>query len=130
MTTAQEGGESSASRLGHTLPPGKVPVPIVQEAGWAENLVPDRPACSQSPYRLSYPPPTSWLYEKFLIRVSHKMFTSTPLFRASARITTPASARNPKERRTCRQLPTLYCKYCGLPKQQAAHINVTVSSNP
>jgi hypothetical protein len=49
--------------------PGKDPVPIVQEAGWspgsvwtgAENLAstengsPDRPACSQSLYRLSYP---------------------------------------------------------------------------
>ena len=48
--------------------PGKDPVPIVQEARWspgpvwtgAENLVPtgirspDRPACSESPYRLSY----------------------------------------------------------------------------
>ena len=50
-------------------PPGKDPVPIVQEAGWAlgpvwtgaENLAPtgirspDRPARSQSLYRLSYP---------------------------------------------------------------------------
>ena len=50
--------------------PGKDPVPIVQEAGWAtgavwtgaENLAvigirsPDRPARSQSMYRLSYPP--------------------------------------------------------------------------
>ena len=49
--------------------PGKDPVPIVQEAGWAprpvwtgaENLVPtgirspDRPARSQSLYRLRYP---------------------------------------------------------------------------
>ena len=49
--------------------PGKVPVPIVQEAGWApgpvwtgaENLAhtgirsSDRPARSQSLYRLSYP---------------------------------------------------------------------------
>ena len=49
--------------------PGKDPVPIIQDAGWApgpvwtgaENLVPtgirspDRPARSQSPYRLSYP---------------------------------------------------------------------------
>ena len=48
--------------------PGKDPVPIVQEAGWApgpvwtgtENLAatgirsPDRPACSHSLYRLSY----------------------------------------------------------------------------
>jgi len=53
--------------------PGKDPVPIVQEAGWApgpvwtgaENLAPtgirspDRPARSQSLYRLSYPAHTS-----------------------------------------------------------------------
>jgi len=53
--------------------PGKDPVPIVQEAGWApepvwtgvENLVPagfrspDRPAPSQSLYRLSYPAHTA-----------------------------------------------------------------------
>ena len=51
------------------LYPGKEPVPIVQEAGWApgpvwtgaENLAPtgirspDRPTLSQSLYRLSYP---------------------------------------------------------------------------
>jgi hypothetical protein len=66
---ALEGGEGSAYRPGHFLPPGKVPVPILQEAGWApgpvwkgaENLTPsgirssDRPARSQSLYRLSYP---------------------------------------------------------------------------
>ena len=34
MTTALEGGEGSASCSGHSLPPGKGPVPIVQEAGW------------------------------------------------------------------------------------------------
>ena len=47
--------------------PGKDPVPIVQEAGWAtgpfwtggksrpfRDLIPDRPARSQSLYRLSY----------------------------------------------------------------------------
>jgi len=64
-----EGGEGSASRPGCSLPPGKDPVPILQEAGWApgpvwtgaENLAPtgirslDRPARSQSLYRLSYP---------------------------------------------------------------------------
>ena len=69
MTTALEGGEGSASRPGLFLPPGKEPVPIVQEAGWApasvwtgaENLAPtgirspDRPARSQSLYRLRYP---------------------------------------------------------------------------
>jgi hypothetical protein len=35
-TSALDGGEWSASRPGHALPPGKgPPVPIVQEAGWA-----------------------------------------------------------------------------------------------
>ena len=67
MTTALEGGEGSASRPGRS-PPGKDPVPLVQEAGWApgpvwtgaENLgptgirSPDRPARSQSLYRLRY----------------------------------------------------------------------------
>jgi len=60
-------GVSVTPRLLFT--PGKDPVPIVQEAGWApgpvwtgaENLAPtrirspDRPACSQLLYRLSYP---------------------------------------------------------------------------
>ena len=48
FTTALEGSEGSASRPGHSLPPGKDPVPIVEEAGWApgpvwtdaENLAP------------------------------------------------------------------------------------------
>ena len=35
MTAALEGGEGSASRPGRSLPPGKDPVPIAQEAGWA-----------------------------------------------------------------------------------------------
>ena len=38
MTAALEGGEWSAARPGHTLPPGKDPVTIVQEAGWAPGL--------------------------------------------------------------------------------------------
>ena len=66
MTTALEGGEGSVSRPGH-FTPGKDPVPIVQEAGWAPGMVwrgaenlagipcPDRPARSQSLYRLCYP---------------------------------------------------------------------------
>ena len=50
--------------------PGKDPIPILQEAGWApgpvwtggrsrhhRDSIPDRPARSQSLYRLSYPPP-------------------------------------------------------------------------
>ena len=74
MTTAIEGGEGTVSGPGRSLPPGKtryisVLTPKVQEAGWApgpvwtgaENLAPtgirypDRPARSQSRYRLSYP---------------------------------------------------------------------------
>ena len=57
MTAALEG---SAARPGPTLPPGKTPVPILQEAGWAPgpvwkggksrphwDSIPDRPARSQ-----------------------------------------------------------------------------------
>ena len=68
MTTALEGGEGSESRPGRSLPE-KDSVPIVQEAGWtpgpvwtgAESLAPtgircsDRPAPSQSLYRIRYP---------------------------------------------------------------------------
>ena len=69
MTAALEGGEWSGARpgRGRTLPPGKKPVPILQEAGWAPGPIwtggksrphrdsnPDRPARSQSLYRLSY----------------------------------------------------------------------------
>jgi hypothetical protein len=40
MTSALDGGEWSASRPGHALPPEKgPPVPIVQEAGWAPEPV-------------------------------------------------------------------------------------------
>ena len=67
MTAALEGGVWSAARSGRTLPPGKDPVPIFQEAGWAlgpvwtggksrphRDSMPDRPARSRSLYRLSY----------------------------------------------------------------------------
>ena len=39
MTMALEGVEGSASRPGRSLPPGKDPVPIVQEAGWVPGPV-------------------------------------------------------------------------------------------
>jgi hypothetical protein len=40
LTSELDGGEWSASRPGRALPPGKEPaVPIVQEAGWAPELV-------------------------------------------------------------------------------------------
>ena len=62
-------GEGSASRPGRSYTPGKDTVPILHETEWAarpvwtgvENLAstgirsPDRPARSQSLYRLSYP---------------------------------------------------------------------------
>ena len=60
MTAALEGGEWSAARPDRNLPPGKEPVPILQEAGWIPGTVltggksrshrdsiPDRPARSQ-----------------------------------------------------------------------------------
>ena len=66
MTAALEGGEWSAARPGRTLL-HKDPVPILHEAGWApgpawkggksrphRDSIPDRPARSQSLYRLSY----------------------------------------------------------------------------
>jgi hypothetical protein len=59
LTSALEGGGWSAPRPGR-FTPGKDPVPIVQEAGWASGPVwtltptgirsPDRPARSQSLY--------------------------------------------------------------------------------
>ena len=65
LTSALDGGGWSTPRPGR-FTPGKDPVPIVWETGWAsgpgaENLAPTgirslgRPACSQSLYRLSYP---------------------------------------------------------------------------
>ena len=68
MTTALEGVRGQRHAPASLYPPGKDPVPIVQEAGWApgpvwtgaENFAPtgirspDRPARSQSLYRLSY----------------------------------------------------------------------------
>jgi hypothetical protein len=68
LTSAIDGGLWSTPRPDR-FTPGKDTVPIVQEAGWApgpvwtgaENLAPigirspDRPACSESLYRLRYP---------------------------------------------------------------------------
>jgi len=62
--------------------PGKDTVPILQEAGWApgpvwtdgkyrhhRDLIPDRPARSQSPYRLSYPAHTEVIYMNIFLLV-------------------------------------------------------------
>jgi len=66
MTATLEVGEWSASRNGRTLPTGKDPVPILQEAGWApgpvwkggksrphRDSIPDRPARSQKKRKYS-----------------------------------------------------------------------------
>ena len=69
MTTALEGGEGSASRLGRCLPPGQTRYPLYRSLGGpqgrsgqvrkisppTEFRSPDRPARSQSLYWLSYP---------------------------------------------------------------------------
>jgi hypothetical protein len=72
LTWALDGGEWSAARPGRALAQGKgLPVPIVQEAGWAPEPVwtqvrgkilcrcrgsnPDRPVRSQTLYWLRYP---------------------------------------------------------------------------
>jgi hypothetical protein len=69
QTSALEGGDGVSVTPRPLATPGKYPVPFVQKAGWApgpvwtgaENLAltgirsPDRPARSQSLYRLSYP---------------------------------------------------------------------------
>jgi len=68
MTAALEGSEWSAARRRPYFTPGKDPVPILQEVGWAlgpvwtgeksgshRDSISDRPAHSQSLYRLSYP---------------------------------------------------------------------------
>ena len=61
--------------------PGKDPVPILQEAGWAPGPVctrgksrpyrdsmPDNPACSQSLYWLSYPAHNIFMYSSSTVR--------------------------------------------------------------
>ena len=76
MTSALEGGEWSAAR------PGKDPVPILQEDGWApgpvwtrgksrphRDSIPDRPARSQSLYRLSYSAHNRYEYQDYFLGV-------------------------------------------------------------
>ena len=69
MTTALEGGEGSAARPGRSLPPGKTRYPLYERhcgpqgrSGQVRKILPptgirspDRPARSQSLYRLRYP---------------------------------------------------------------------------
>jgi hypothetical protein len=83
---ARRGGWS-APRPGR-FTPGKNPVPIVQEAGWAPGPVwtgaknrtpigirsPDRPARGQSLYRLSYPAPVIMIYIFNFFKSSSRAF--------------------------------------------------------
>jgi hypothetical protein len=92
-----EGGEGSASRPSHSLSPGKHSVPIVQEAGWAsglvctgaENLVLtrirslERPARSESLYRLRYPVETCVIGSVYLGTEVHKQAKECNLIRNS-----------------------------------------------
>jgi len=80
LTTALEGGWGVSVTPRSLFTPGKDPVPIVQEAGWAPGPVwngaeyfaltgirsPDRPARSQSLYRLSYPAHINGPYHRFI----------------------------------------------------------------
>ena len=83
LTSSLDGIGLSTPRPGR-LTPGKEPLPIIQDAGWAPGLVwtgaenlaltgvrsPDRPARSESLYRLNYPgSPSKWV--SFLILQSH-----------------------------------------------------------
>ena len=93
MTSALRRGGWSAPRPGH-FTPRKDPVPIAQEVGWApgtvwtgaENLSPteirspDRPARSESLYRLSYPGP--WFEGMYLRKLGFRgrIILSRPLF--------------------------------------------------
>ena len=89
-------GEWSAARPGRTLPPGKDPVPILQEAGWApgpvltggkscphRDSIPDRPAHSQSLYRLSYPAHNKEMYGakcKIILQLPQNIFMLPSIF--------------------------------------------------
>jgi len=84
MTMALEGGEGSASRPARSLPPGKTWYSLYRRLGGPQGRpgqvrkispstgirFPDRPACSQSLYRLRYPAHTTltvWYLIKYSI---------------------------------------------------------------
>ena len=84
MTTALEGGEGSESLPGRSLPPGKTRYPFYRRVGGPQDRSgqvrkispptgirsPDRPARSQSLYRLSYPAHSQCMYTS-LIRTNY-----------------------------------------------------------
>jgi len=94
MTAALEGGEWSAARPGRSLPPGKDPVPILREAGWAlgpvwtggksrphRDSIPARPARSELLYRLSYPTHIYiYIYIYIYIKTDFKISSPRPYY--------------------------------------------------
>ena len=87
-------GEGSASRPGRSLPPGKTRYPLYRSLGghhgrsgrvqkispptgiWS----PDRPGCSQSLYRLSYPGPQLYFCQLIKVRLSEFAREIRPTF--------------------------------------------------
>jgi len=95
MTAILEGGEWSAACPRRTLPPGKIPVPILQEAGWApgpvwtggnsrphRDLIPDRPARGSVAIPTELPDPRPYpIYLELLNRVISESLFLSVLFR-------------------------------------------------
>ena len=90
-------GEWSAARPGRSLPPGKTRYPMYRRLGGPQGpsgrakilaptviRSPDRPACSQSPYRLSYPAQTQERVIKKLtnnlIKTKRQMWVRSSLY--------------------------------------------------
>jgi hypothetical protein len=81
MTTALEGGECSASRPGHTLPPGKTRYPLYRRLSWPQGRSgqvrkispptgirsPDRPARSSVAIPTELPSPLNIQYILYLL---------------------------------------------------------------
>ena len=91
MNAALEGGEWSAARPGRTLPPGKDPIPTLQEAGWAPGLVwtggkshphrdsiPDRPVRRLQIISFSKLPLYISVYTLYTIKFDYKNSTFCP----------------------------------------------------
>jgi hypothetical protein len=118
-----------------TLPPGKTQVPIVQEAGWApgpvwkggksrphQDLVPDRPAHSQSLYWLSYP---FLLWNILTHSMVHSRSWEANWFAASQEI--PHISRNPKVHyNTHKHLPPVPI----WPAQSSPHTHIPSPGDP
>jgi len=85
MTAALEGGEWSAARPGRTLPPGKDPVPILQEVGWAQGPV--WTGAENLAHRYSIPGPPS-PYSQSLYRLIYRAHTESILIYHIAQIIT------------------------------------------